>query len=320
MRAVVQRRFGAPDVLRLEEVGAPEPGEDDVLVRVRAASVNPADWHVIRGRPLLVRLAGYGIRRPAHPVPGKDVAGVVEAVGRQVSGFRVGDEVFGWARGSYAELAVAAQDRLATKPDRLTFEEAAAVPLAAVTALQGLRDVGRLRSGASLLVIGASGGVGTFAVQIGRALDATVTGVCSSRNVDLVRSIGADEVIDYTHEDVTRLARRFDVIFQLAGTASPLALRRALRPAGTLVLSSGDGRLNGIDRILLATASSRMVRRRLVSFVASERGSDLAAVKAFIDEGAVTPVIDRCYPLDEIVDAVRYAEAGHTRGKVVLSV
>jgi NADPH:quinone reductase-like Zn-dependent oxidoreductase len=318
MKAVVQRRFGPPDVLGLEEIDRPVPANGEVLVRVRAASVNPADWHSIRGRPFLVRLVGYGLLRPTHLTPGTDVAGVVEAVGSDVAGLRAGDEVFGWAKGSYAELAIARPDRLARKPGNITLELAAAVPTAAVTALQGLRDSGRLAKGQQVLVIGASGGVGTFAVQIAKAFGAEVTGICGTSNIELVRSIGADEVIDYTREDFLRSRRRYDLIFQLAGTRSPLAFRRILRPTGTLVLCSGDGWLSGLDRIALAAAISRSGSRRLVSFVAKQSDSDLATLKQLIEAGAVRPVLDRTYPLAETPEAIRYVEARHARGKVVI--
>jgi len=319
MKAIVRHRYGPPEVLELRDIDPPVVGDGDVLVRVRASSVNPADWHIMRGSPLFLRLAGYGLRTPKHPVLGSDVAGVVEAVGKDVTGLRTGDEVFGWGRGTYAELAPASPDRLAAKPANLTFEQAAAVPLAAITALQGLRDIGKLQPGQTVLVIGASGGVGTFAVQIAKALGAEVTGVCSTRNVEMVRSIGADRVIDYTREDFTRDGRRYDLIFQLAGTASPSRLRRALTPKGTLVLSSGDGRLNGIDRIVKAVVTSPFVSQKLVTWVANEDGADLTTLKELIESGKVTPVIDRTYPLSETPEAIRHVEAGHTQGKVVVT-
>jgi len=320
MKAVVQRRYGPPEVLELRDIDQPVVGDAEVLVGVRAASVNPADWHVMRGRPFLVRLAGYGLRRPKDPIRGTDVAGVVEAVGKNVMGLRPGDEVFGWCRGAYAEYAPAAEDRLAPKPANLTFEQAAAVPLAATTALQGLRDTGKLRPGQTVLVIGASGGVGTFAVQIAKALGAEVTGVCGTRNVEMVRSIGADHVIDYTQEDVTGGGQRYDLVFQLAGTRSPSECRGALAPRGTLVLSSGDGRLSGIDRIVKAMVSSPFVSQRLVTWVANENRGDLLTLKELLEAGKVAPVIDRTYPLSETPEAVRYLEAGHTQGMVVITV
>ncbi len=318
MKAIVQHRYGRPDVLGLEEIERPVPADGEVVVRVRAASVNPADWHSIRGRPFLVRLVGYGLLRPARGTPGTDVAGTVEAVGPDVTELRIGDEVFGWARGSYAEFAIARADRLAGKPRSITFEQAAAVPTAAVTALQGLRDTGRLSAGQRVLVIGASGGVGTFAVQIAKAFGAQVTGVCGTRNVELVLSIGADDVIDHTREDVGRSGRRFDLVFQLAGTRSPLALRRILRPSGTLVLCSGDGRLGGLDRIALAAVASRFMPQRLVYFVAKQSDPDLATLKGLIEAGSIRPILDRTYPLVKTPEAIRYVEERHARGKVVI--
>jgi NADPH:quinone reductase-like Zn-dependent oxidoreductase len=320
MRAIVQDTYGSPDVLDVEEIDRPPVGDDEALVRVHAASVNPADWHVMRGRPYIVRLAGYGLLKPRNPVPGSDVAGVVDAVGRNVTRLRPGDEVFGRCRGACAEYACAAEDRLAPKPANLTFEQAAAVPLAATTALQGLRDTGRLRPGQTVLVIGASGGVGTFAVQIAKALGAEVTGVCSTRNVEMVRSIGADHVIDYTREDVIRGDRRYDLVLQLAGTRSPSECRRALTPGGTLVLSSGDGRLSGIDRTLTAMVSSPFVSQRLVTWLASVNRGDLLTLTTLIEAGEVAPVIDRTYALAETPAAIRYLEEGHARGKVVITV
>jgi NADPH:quinone reductase-like Zn-dependent oxidoreductase len=319
MRAIVQDRYGPPEVLRLEEVATPEPARGEVLVRVRAASIFYGDWRAIRGSPAIIRTA-TGLRRPRHRIPGIDLAGVVEAVGPDVTGLRVGDGVFGWAHGALAEYACAPAIQLAAKPATLTFEEAAAVPEAGMTALQGLRDAGRVTTGQRVLIIGASGGVGTFAVQIARALGAThVTAVCSTRNVDLVRSLGADEIIDYTREDPTRRAERWDVIFQGAGTVGPNRLRRLLTPTGTLVLSNGQGRAAGIDRIIAATLLSPFVGQRLVAFLTRENEADLLALRDLIESGAVRPVIDRCYPLTESIAAIRYLEAGHTQGKVVIT-
>jgi NADPH:quinone reductase-like Zn-dependent oxidoreductase len=319
MKAILQDRYGPPKVLELRDIDKPVVGAADVLVRVRASSVNPADWHVIRGRPFIVRLSGYGLRRPKSPGRGTDMAGVVEAVGRDVTRLRAGDEVFGWSRGAWAEYACTGADNLLPKPVNLTLEEAAAVPLAATTALQGLRDRGRLQPGQSVLVIGASGGVGTFAVQIAKALGAEVTGVCSTRNVEMVRSIGADHVIDHTREDFTRGGQRYDLVLQLAGTASPGACRHAMTPKGTLVLCSGDGRFSGIDRIVKATATSPFVGQRLTTWVASLNAADLATLKELVESGKVTPVIDRTFGLGETREAVRYCEKGHTRGKVVIT-
>ena len=320
MKSIVRDTYGSPDVLELEEIDKPPVGDDEVLVRVHASSVNPVDWHIMRGSPFALRLAGYGLRRPKNRGLGTDVAGVVDAVGKNVTRLRAGDEVFGWCRSAYSEYACGPQDHFAPKPANLTSEQAAAVPVAATTALQGLRDLGRLRPGQTVLVIGASGGVGTFAVQIAKTLGAEVTGVCSTRNVEMVRSIGADHVIDYTREDFIRGEQRYDLIFQLAGTRSPLECRRALTPKGTLVLSSGEGRLSGMGRIATAMVSSPFVSQRLVTWVASLKNADLAALTGLIEAGKVTPVIDRTYPLGETAGAMRYCEDGHTRGKVVITV
>jgi len=319
MKAIVHRRYGPPDLLRLEDLPKPEPGPGEVLVRVRAASVFAGDWHIVRGAPFLMRLA-TGLRRPRNLIPGIDLAGVVEGVGPGVTDLRSGEEVFGFASGSLAELVCVPADHLVRKPRNLTLEEAATVPEAGMTALQGLRDHGRVQAGQRVLVIGASGGVGTFAVQIAKALGAEVTGVCGPANVELVRSIGADHVIDYTRTDVTTPGERYDVILQLAGTASPGRLRRAIVPGGTLVLSSGDGRIAGLDRIVAASLLNPFVRERLAVFVTKENGADLATLSDMIQAGQVRPVIDRTYPLAEAGEALRYLEAGHARGKVVIAI
>jgi len=320
MKAIVQDIYGPPDVLQLKEVDKPLITDDEALVRVRASSVNPADWHFIRGSPFLLRLAGSGLSRPKNPVPGLDVAGVVEAVGKNATQLRPGEEVFGSCRGAYAEYARVAKKHLLPKPQNLTFEQAAAVPLAATTALQGLRDQANVQAGQTVLIIGASGGVGTFAVQIAKALGAEVTGVCSTRNVEMVRSIGADHVIDYTQADFVAGGQRYDLIFQLAGTHAPSECRRALKPKGTLLLCSGDGRLGGIGRILAGMVSSPFVSQRLVTWVATMNNEDLATLAELIEAGKVKPVIDRIYELRETPAAVRYLEEGHTRGKVVITV
>ena len=321
MKAVVQDVYGPPDVLELRELERPPFGDDEALIRVHGASVNPADWHAMRGRPFVVRLAGFGLRKPKNPVLGTDVAGVVEAVGKNVTRLRPGDEVVGWCKGAYAEYASAPEDHFVPKPAKLTFEQAASIPIAATTALQGLRDLGKLQAGQRVLVIGASGGVGTFAVQIAKTLGAAeVSGVCSTRNVEMVLSIGGDHVIDYTQEDFTRTSQRYDVIFQLAGTSSPSECRRALTAKGTLVLSSGDGRFTGIDRMLTAAVASPFVSQRLVSGIARLNNTDLVTLTELIDAGKITPVIDRTYALSETPAAIRYVEEGHTRGKVVITV
>ena len=297
-----------------------------MLVRVRATSVNPADWHLIRGEPYIARLQA-GLRKPKNIVPGCDVAGHVEAVGKNVTMFRPGDEVFGspFGRGlgTFAERVCVSDDRLALKPANLSFDQAAVVPLAAKTALQGLRDHGLVKPGHKVLVIGASGGVGTFAVQIAKSYGAEVTGVCSTRNVDLVRSLGADHVIDYTQVDFTEGGRRYDLIFQLAGTRSPSDCRRALTSKGTLLLSSGEsgGRWIGpVDRIVKALVSSPFVSQKMTSFVVKPNMQDLQFLKGLIEAGNVTPVIDRTYSLSEVPQALEYLEEGRARGKVVISV
>jgi NADPH:quinone reductase-like Zn-dependent oxidoreductase len=326
MRAIVHDRYGSPEVLRPTELEEPVVGDREVLVRVQAASVNPADWHLVRGEPRIARLS-FGLRRPRDRVPGCDLAGRVESVGSGVSGFEPGDEVFGspfeHGLGAFAERVSVAQDLLALKPANLSFAQAAAVPLAGMTALQGLRDHGRVEPGQTVLIIGASGGVGTFAVQIAKALGAEVTGVCSGRNAELVRSIGADHVIDYISEDFARSARRYNLVLQLAGTRSPSDLRRLLTPEGTLVAISGEssGRWIGpVGRAIKAFALSPLVSQRLVVFTMKPNAQDLGFLKERIEGGEVTPVIDRTYTLAEVPEALRYLEAGHARGKVVVTV
>ena len=290
-----------------------------MLVRVRAASIFAGDVFALRGRPFMIRLA-TGIRGPKHPVPGTDVAGTVEEVGAQVTTLRPGDEVFGWSSGTLAEYVCDRADHFAVRPANITLEEAATIPETAMTALQGLRDAGRIQAGQSVLVIGASGGVGSFAVQIAKAFGAVVTGVCSTRNVELVRSMGAEQVIDYTKDDLTATSGRYDLILQVAGTTSPRALRRLLTHKGTLILSSGQGRLNGVDRILTALLTSPFVSQRLATFVTKENGADLITLKGMVEAGNVKPVIDRTYRLSEAADAFRYVGSGHTQGKVVITI
>ena len=327
MKAIVCHGYGAPqDVLRFTDVDEPVVGDDDVLVRVRAASVNPADWHLVRGEPYIARLQ-VGLRRPSFRVPGCDVAGVVEAVGGNVTTLRPRDEVYGspFLRGfgAFAERACVTERLVAPKPAGLSFEQAAAVPLAASTALQGLRDHGRIEPGHMVMVIGASGGVGTFAVQIAKSFGAEVTGVCSTRNVDTVRSLGADHVIDYTNEDVTEGGHRYDLVLQAAGTLSPADCRRMLAPTGTLVQISGDsdGRwIGAVDRLVSARLLSPFVSQKLVSFTVTPSTEDLEALKELVEAGEVTPVIDRTYSLSEVPEALRYLEEGHARGKVAVTV
>jgi NADPH:quinone reductase-like Zn-dependent oxidoreductase len=323
MKAITYHRYGAPDVLEFQEVDAPVVKDDDVLIRVRAAAANPRDWHFMRGLPYVIR-PQFGLRRPKNPFLGGDVAGQVEAVGANVTRFRHGDEVYAdVVTGGFAEYTCVPAGVVARKPANLTFEQAAAVPLAALTALQGLRDRGRTQPGQKVLIIGAGGGVGTFAVQIAKWLGAEVTSVCSTGKVDLVRSLGSDHVIDYTREDFVRSGQRYDLVLQLAGTRSPSDCRRALTPTGTLLLSSGEssGRWVGpIGRIVKAAVLSPFVRQRLVPFEAKRSLEDLRLMKELIGAGTVTPVIDRTFSLSDVPAAMRYLEAGHARGKIVITV
>ena len=323
MKAILQERYGRADVLALQDVDLPVPAAGEVRVAVRAASVNAADWHIMRGDPYLARLT-IGLGRPRAKVRGRDFAGVVDAVGADVTRLRPGDEVYGetgMADGAFAEYVCVSSNLVEAKPANLTFAEAAAVPLAGVTALAGLRV---LAAGDHVLVNGASGGVGTFAVQIAKALGASVTGVCSTRNLELVRSLGADHVIDYTVEDFTR-GSRYDVVFDLVGNHSLGSLRRALRPEGTLVLSgggvSGDGSLFGPMGLLMrGKAMSPFVRQRVVVLAASTTREQLTTLRELIEAGSVTPAIDRTYPLSAVPDAIRYVEEEHARAKVVITV
>jgi NADPH:quinone reductase-like Zn-dependent oxidoreductase len=323
VKAIVQDTYGSADVLELRDVDTPVIGDDDVLVQVRAAGVDQGVWHVMAGLPYPIRLAGYGLRAPKTPVPGMDVAGVVEAVGGDVTRFQPGDEVFGIAKGAYAEYARAPESKLAPKPANLTFEQAAVVAVSGLPALQGLRDHGKLRSGQTVLIIGASGGVGTYAVQLAKAFGAQVTGVCSTTKMDMVRSIGADHVIDYTRDDFAEGEQRYDVILDIGGNSSLSRLRRALAPKGTLVIAGGetDGRwLGGTDRQLRALLLSRFVAQKLGTFVSKENHEDMIVLKELIEAGKVMPVVDRTYPLNEVPEAIRYMREGRARGKVVITV
>ncbi len=323
MQAIVQREYGAPeDVLGLAEIDRPVVGDDDVLVKVMASSANPWDWHFIRGEPVLMRPAGLGgVRRPKFLVPGGDVAGTVEVVGRDVTGFAPGDRVYGFGHGAFAEYVAVPHGSLARMPANLDFEQAAAVPLGAVTAIQGLR-AGGLQAGQHVLVIGASGGVGTFAVQIAKDLGAEVTGVCSTANVELVRRLGADHVIDYTAQDLTRGPARYDLIFQLGGTYAPRSLRRVLTPRGTLIQSFGDGSrwLGPLGNIVQALVLSRFVGQTLKSFLAEETTEALDEIRELVEGGRLVPVIDCTYPLAEAPQAIGLLERGHPAGKVVVNV
>jgi NADPH:quinone reductase-like Zn-dependent oxidoreductase len=321
MQAIVSTEYGSPERLRLEEIEVPALEPDGVLLRMRAASVNPLDWHELRGDPYVARLL-MGIRRPKEPRRGVDGAGIVEAVGEQVSEFHPGDEVFGRCRGAFAEWVAAPAETLVAKPSRLSFEEAAAIPVAGVTALQALRDRGAVQPGQRVLINGAAGGVGTFAVQIAKTFGAHVTGVCSGRNVGLVRSIGADDVVDYSVDDFTRSMQRYDLILDTVGNRSFRELRRALTPAGTLVVvGGGGGRLFGpITQLVRALVLGRLVRQQVRPLMAAIHKADLLFLKELVDGGKLTPVLDRAYPLRETADAVRYLEGGHARGKVVITV
>ncbi len=323
MKAMVQDRFGPPDVLRLADVGLPEAGAGDVLIRVHAAALNPADWHILRGDPLVARLMGVGLTRPKARVAGVDAAGVVEAAGVNVRGLRSGDEVLGFCRGAFAEFACAAADMVVPKPASLTFEQAAAVPIAATTALRGIRDVGEVKAGQLVLVNGAGGGVGSYAVQIAAALGAEVTGVCSTRNAGLVRSIGAAHVIDYTTEDFTDGRTQYDVILDNVSSLPLTRLRRALTPKGTLVLNGGGspGHVFGpVAGILRAVVANAFVSQRLRPLPSRQNLQELLAVTRLIADGKLTPVVDRTYPLADTAEGLRHVEQGHARGKVVITV
>lgn len=318
MKAMIYTEYGTPEVLQLRELDRPLPGEKEVLIAVRAAGVNVSDLYAVKGEPLLARL-NTGLLRPRHGIPGADVAGVVEAVGGEVTRFRPGDAVFGdlsaAGRGAFAEYAVAPESALARMPANLTFEQAAAVPLTGVTALQGLRRHGALEAGQQVLVNGASGGVGTFAVQIARALGARVTGVGSSRNVELMRAIGADQVVDYTQEDFTAGRRRYDLVFDTVANHPAGRIRSVLRPTGRYVSTAVSMGVLWLGPWLRLTG-----RQRMHNMMARPNPEDLLFLAQLLGEGKVVPVIDRCYPLDEAADGLRYLEKGHTRGKVVIGV
>jgi NADPH:quinone reductase-like Zn-dependent oxidoreductase len=325
MKAIVQDAYGSTDVLKFADIDRPVPKENEVLVQVRAAGLHRGDWHVMTGLPYLIRIVvpDLGLRGPKVPVRGMDVAGRVAAVGGDVTRFQPGDEVFGWCDGAFAEYACAPEDNLAPKPASLSFEQAAAVPISGFAALQGLRDMGGVQAGQQVLVIGAAGGVGLFAVQLAKAFGAHVTGVASTTQVDLVRSIGADEVIDYTRQDVTDGTRHWDLILDTAGRRSLSRLRRALTPKGTLVIVGGEGAgrwMGGFDRNLRAPVLSRFVGQRLRMLASKPRQEDLQTLRELIEAGKLTPVIDRTYPLAEVPEAIRRLEAGHTRGKLVIAV
>ena len=322
MRAIVQKEYGSADVLSVAEIDRPVIEADEVLVQVRAAALDRGTWHLMAGLPYALRLLGYGLRAPKTAVPGLDVAGLVVAVGSDVTRFRPGDEVFGIGKGSFAEFAAAREDKLALKPSNLSFEQAAAVPVSGLTALRGLCDVGRLEAGQHVLIIGASGGVGTYAVQIAKALGAEVTGVCSTGKIDLVRSIGADHVIDYTRDDFADGEKQYDLILDIGGNSSLSRLRRALTPRGTLVIAGGEegGRwIGGVDRQLRALAVSPFVGQRLTTFAPKEHYTVLERLTKLIEDGQLVPVIEQTYPLSDMPKAMRHLAGGRARGKLVIT-
>jgi NADPH:quinone reductase-like Zn-dependent oxidoreductase len=321
MRAITAERFGGPEVLELRDVDRPEIGDDDVLVRVHAASVNPLDWHYMTGLPYLTRLSA-GLRRPRRGIPGVDVAGRVEAVGRSVTRFRPGDDVFGWGRGAFAEYLGAPADHFVMLPTGTSFAEAAAVPIAGLTALQALRDKGAVRSGHKVLINGASGGVGTFAVQISRSIGAEVTGVCSTGNVELVRSLGAAHVVDYTRDDFAASEDRYDVMIDNVGNRSLATCRRALAPGGVYVLVGGPktGRWFGpLTRLVRALFVFRFTSRNVAPLLARETNEDLRVLRDLLESGAVTSVVGRTYDLADTADALRHLQTGHARGKIIIT-
>jgi len=327
MKAIVYYNYGSPDVLQCEEIGKPAAGDNEVLIKVRAASANPLDWRVMGGMPLILRLV-FGMRKPsvARPArPGVDVAGVVEAVGGNITRFKPGDQVFGTCNGAFAEYACAGEPELAMKPENMSFEQAASVPIAAVTALQGLRDKGRIQPGKKVLINGAAGGVGSFAVQIAKSFGAQVTGVCSTRNVEMVRSIGADHVIDYTRENFARSGKRYDLFLDCHVSHSLWDCRRVLNPGGIYVLVGGPtgsliaALVGFFEALFIMFVLSPFVSRKLAVFIAKMNKEDLNCLRELMEAGTVRPVIDRRYSLREVPEAIRYLKEGHARGKVVIT-
>ncbi len=320
MKAIVYTQYGPPAVLQCKEAEKPGPRDGEILVKIHATSANPLDWHLVRGTPFPARLGG-GLRKPKDQRTGVDIAGRVEAVGGNVTQFQPGDEVFGIAAGAFAEYACAAENKVALKPANLSFEAAAAVPVAAITALQGLRDKGHIQSGQKVLVNGASGGVGTFAVQIARSFGAEVTGVCSTRNLDMVRSIGADHVIDYTKEDFTKNGQHYDLIYDAVGNRSVSDYKHALNPNGTCVIAGFQTLPRLFEHMVLGPLRSKTGKKKVgLMGMAKVNQNDLLYMKELLEAGKVVPVIDRCYPLCETAEAVRYLEEGHARGKVVITI
>jgi len=323
MKAIVQDVYGNSEVLQLREIPLPTPGEKEVLIRVRAAGVDQGVWHLMTGRPYLIRLFGFGLKKPKVPVRGREVAGVVEGVGAGVTRFQPGDEVFGTCEGSFAEFVCAKEKFVAAKPTNLTFEEAAVAPISAVTALQAVRDAGQVSTGQKVLIIGAGGGVGSFAVQVAKAFGAEVTGVCSTGKVELVRSLGADHVIDYTRDDFSRAGLQYDVILDTAGNRPLSVLRKALTPRGTLVIVGGEGGGNltgGFERSMGAPLVSMFSGQKFKGLVSTENYRDLEAVTTLIEAGSVKPAVDKVYALADAPAAVEYMHEGRSRGKVVVSI
>lgn len=319
MKAIIYPKYGSPDVLQLTELEKPVPAADQLLVKIEAASTNPYDWHHMRGAPFLVRLQN-GFLKPNSPLLGADVAGVVEAVGRDVTGFQVGDEVFGSVSiGGFAQYAAASEKVFAHKPAGLPFTEAAAVPIAALTALQGLRDTGQIQAGKKVLINGASGGVGTYAVQLAKYFGAEVTGVCSTRNLEMVRSLGADHVIDYTQENFTRNGQQYDLILENIANHSIPAYRRALSPQGICVMIGFSSLFHILQVLTLGSLASKMSDQTITMMMARIRQADLRFLAELLENGRLVSVIDRCYPFRETAEAIRYLEKGHARGKVVIA-
>jgi len=323
MQAIVYHRYGSPDVLELQEIPKPTPAESEVLIRIHAASVNPYDWHFLRGHPSFIRLF-IGLRNPKSPRLGADVAGVIELVGSKIQTLKPGDAVFGAAKGSFAEYACATPSQLALKPSDISFEQAACLPIAGITALQGLRDKAKVQAGQNVLINGAAGGVGTFAVQIAKSYGARVTGVCSTRNIEMVRSIGADEVIDYTREDFARSAQRYDLLFDLVGNRALADCLSVIQPHGTYVSCGGGGpdrtTMDLLAGLLQNAVRSHFVSQKMPGLLAKINSEDLALLASLVQKGTLTPIVDHSSSLRETAEAVRHVESGHVRGKVVIAV
>jgi len=321
VKAIFRAVYGSPDILELKEVDRPVPNENGLLLKVHAAAVNPMDWHILRGEPFLIRFMGFGLLKPRHHILGTDMAGQIEAVGKNVNRFKVGDEVFGSGIGGFAEYACIREDQAALKPVNLTYEQAAAVPVAGLTALQALRDHGRLQEGQHILINGASGGVGTFAVQIAKTLGAQVTGVCSGRNAEMVRSIGADNIIDYTKEDFCLNVKRYDLILDNVGSQPIGRTLQVLKANGIYVRVGGSSSTAGVLYSMISNPLiAKMKGRKAVSFIANVNKVDLAYIKELLEGGKIIPVIDKEYSLDEAPESIRYVEGGHARGKVIITI